>query len=144
MSADILGPAAASPPPSHGVCPVDHTILSQQKTVPQFESAGQPLERDAAGVWHIRSYALARTVLRSAVIKQAGFNAELLERMPQRMNRPILYQEGRPHHEQRKQTARFLRLRRSARTIGSLWRDLPSVPFISSNDNRTSISACFR
>jgi cytochrome P450 len=90
-----------------GRCPVDYAALSQRKTTRSHEPAGKPVERDASGVWHVRGHAQARAVLRSADTKQAGFNAELLERMPQKMRPPILYQEGQPHHEQRRQTARF-------------------------------------
>jgi cytochrome P450 len=88
-------------------CPIDHRALSQQKTAQVIEPLAKPVEQDADGVWHVRSYAIARAVLRSQDTKQAGFRAELIERLPQQMNPPILYQEGKPHHEQRKQTARF-------------------------------------
>ena len=101
-------------------CPVDHTALSQRKTTRTHEPAGRPVERDASGVWHVRGHAQARAVLRSADTKQAGFNAELLEGMPQKMRPPILYQEGQPHHEQRRQTARFF----SPKTVSESYRGL--------------------
>lgn len=88
-------------------CPVDHGALSRQKTARVVEPVGVPIERDANGVWHVRGFEEARTVLRSSETKQAGFKAELLERLPHRMQPPILYQEGKPHNQQRKQTARF-------------------------------------
>ncbi len=90
-----------------GRCPIDHAALSQQKTGQIVEPQARPIEQDASGVWHVRGYEQARTILRSSHTKQAGFRAELIERLPQQMNPPILYQEGKPHHEQRKQTARF-------------------------------------
>lgn len=93
--------------PSTAKCPIDHMSLSWQKTVPTVPSTGPAVEHDEAGVWHVRSFEAARTVLRSADTKQAGFNAELLERMPSTMKQPILYQEGKIHQQQRKQTARF-------------------------------------
>ena len=94
--------------PAAGRCPIDHRSFSQQKTAQVSEPAGRPLERDSAGVWHVRGHAQGQAILRSPHTKQAGFKAELLERMPvQQENRPILYLEGKPHHEQRKQTARF-------------------------------------
>lgn len=99
--------ATSTPAPATDRCPVDHTALRQQKTARVIEPTGRPIEQDAAGVWHVRGYEQARTILRSSDTKQAGFKAELLERIPQRMNQPILYQEGKPHHEQRRQTARF-------------------------------------
>ena len=101
-------------------CPIDHTALSQRKTTRSHEPAGRPIERDASGVWHVRGHAQARAVLRSADTKQAGFNAEVLERLPQKMRPPILYQEGQPHHEQRRGTARFF----SPKTVSESYRDL--------------------
>lgn len=88
-------------------CPIDHTTVSQQKTARTTEASVPAIERDATGVWQVRSFAAARAILRSASTKQAGFKAELIARLPQSMNPPILYQEGQPHHQQRKQTARF-------------------------------------
>jgi len=93
--------------PSASHCPVDHMALSWQKTVPTAPSTGPAIERDEAGLWHVRSFDAVRAVLRSTDTKQAGFGAELLERMPSTMNQPILYQEGKVHQQQRKQTARF-------------------------------------
>lgn len=101
-------------------CPVDHAALSQRKTTRSHESAGSPVERGADGTWHVRGHAQARAVLRSADTKQAGFNAEVLEALPQRMRPPILYQEGQPHHEQRRQTARFF----SPKTVSENYRGL--------------------
>lgn len=101
-------------------CPVDHAALSQRKTTRSHEPAGKPIECDTGGVWHVRGHAQARAVLRSADTKQAGFNAEFLEKMPQKMRPPILYQEGQPHHEQRRQTARFF----SPRTVSDNYRGL--------------------
>ena len=101
-------------------CPIDHTALSQRKTTRSHEPAGRPVERGADGVWSIRGHAQARAVLRSADTKQAGFNAEALEALPQRMRPPILYQEGQPHHEQRRQTARFF----SPKTVSESYRSL--------------------
>lgn len=92
----------------HGAgCPVDHRALSKQKTAQIIEPAGPGLERDATGTWHVRGYREARTILRGSDTKQAGFKAELIEQIPGRMNMPVLYQEGKVHHEQRRQTARF-------------------------------------
>ncbi len=104
-----------------GRCPVDHSAFSQQKTARVVEPAApKAAERDSKGVWHVRAHAQARAVLRSADTKQAGFNAELLERMPQKMRSPILYQEGKEHNEQRKQTARFF----SPRAVSENYREL--------------------
>ena len=108
-------------------CPVDHASLSQRKTTRSHEPAGRPVERDTDGVWHVRGYAQARAVLRSADTKQAGFNAEVLEGLPQGMRPPILYQEGQPHHEQRRQTARFFSPKTVSENYRGLMEELASV-----------------
>ncbi len=66
-----------------------------------------PVHRDAAGIWHVRTFAAARQLLRGDATRQAGFKAELVERLPQKGKTPILFLEGRPHHEQRRLTAPF-------------------------------------
>ncbi len=86
-------------------CPVDHSAWSWQKTPPPEVIEGAPIERDADGTWHVRGFEAARAILRSPHTKQAGFNAEMVSRIP--MKPPILYQEGKEHNVQRKQTARF-------------------------------------
>ncbi len=90
-------------------CPVDHSqFYGHQKTTRMVEPPDRPIERDADGIWHVRDFDLARTILRSTDVKQAGFKAELIEKIPSMMtNPPILYMEGKEHLEQRKQTARY-------------------------------------
>jgi len=89
-------------------CPIDHSTISQQKTPKFIEPVGEAIEYDeSANVWHVRSFEAARTILRSPNTKQAGFNAELITHIPGQNNTPILYQEGKVHQQQRKQTARF-------------------------------------
>ena len=104
-----------------GRCPVDHAAFSQQKTARVAEPVEpNAVERDSEGVWHVRSHAQTRAVLRSSDTKQAGFNAEMTERTMGRMRLPVLYQEGKEHNEQRKQTARFF----SPRTVSENYREL--------------------
>lgn len=107
-------------PVVRGGCPFDHAALSQQKTAQAPDINGTPIERDTAGVWQVRGFKQARAILRSSDTRQAGFKAELLARMPQRMNPPILYQEGKPHNDQRKQTARFF----TPKTVSEKYRQL--------------------
>ncbi len=108
ISAEHIGSPDAEQAGAQSRCPVDHAAWSQQKTARTAESVSIPIERDAAGVWHVRGYEEARAILRSADTKQAGFNAELMERFHIGIrNAPILYQEGKAHQLQRKQTARF-------------------------------------
>jgi len=90
-------------------CPIDHSkFYGYQKTTRAVEPPDRPIERDARGVWHVRDFEMARAVLRSTVTKQAGFKAEIIEKVPGMVtNPPILYMEGKEHLEQRKQTARY-------------------------------------
>lgn len=90
-------------------CPVDHSrFYGYQKTTRVVEPPDRPIEQDANGLWHVRDFELARAVLRSTDVKQAGFKAEIIEKIPSMMtNPPILYMEGKEHLEQRKQTARY-------------------------------------
>lgn len=101
--------SAAGPVPAAGGCPVDHTVYSSKKSLRPGDSgaAGAPVEVDAAGVWHVRSFAAARQILRDSKTRQAGFKADLIANIPGANNKPVLYQEGKEHLEQRKQTARF-------------------------------------
>lgn len=79
-----------------------------------------PVERDKNGTWHIRSFAAARKLLRSDATKQAGFKAELLERLPEKGKVPILFLEGKTHREQRRLTAPFF----TPRAVDSRYREL--------------------
>ena len=99
--------AAAKSRPTAAGCPVDHTAFSRQKTAQHPEPSSPALERAADGVWHVRGYAEARQILRGTQTRQAGFKAELINRMPVGRSQPILYLEGPAHLQQRKQTARF-------------------------------------
>src|SRR5262245_34146030 len=108
LSADTMpmDPTIAHPQPARETAP-DSCACSHQKMTQTPEQPGQPIERDQAGVWHIRSYDEARALLRRGDTKQAGFAAEQIARMPPVMRLPILYQEGKTHQQQRKQIARF-------------------------------------
>jgi cytochrome P450 len=88
-------------------CPFDYGAKAHQKTTHDAEPVDVPVECDEHGVWHIRGFEEARAILRSGNTRQAGFKAEVIRRTPQAMRRPILYQEGKEHNQQRKQTARF-------------------------------------
>ena len=92
--------------PPHLSCPVDHTKLAKQKT--SRESAELSLvKKDTNGDWHIYGFEEARFVLRSSFTRQAGFQADEMEKLPSTMRDPILFQEGETHREQRAKTARF-------------------------------------
>ncbi len=112
--------------PAHsatGACPVDHAALtqhSQRKTAREQEPTAPRVARDAEGVWHVRGFDAARTVLRSTTTRQAGFRADMIARVSGTRNQPILYLEGKTHHEQRKQTARFF----TPKTVSDNYRQL--------------------
>src|SRR5437016_1451916 len=102
-------------------CPVDHKNLSHQKTVrSKEETEGPKVEVDAAGVWHIRGFEEARFILRHPDTKQAGFKAEVIDKVPGMVNKAILYLEGPAHNQQRKQTARFF----TPKTVSSNYEQL--------------------
>lgn len=90
-------------------CPFDSALQSRPKvkSLRPLTKQTKSVEQDASGVWHVRGFEEARTILRDSDTKQAGFNAEFLEKLPNVMRLPILYQEGKPHNEQRRLTARF-------------------------------------
>ncbi|HEY0736734.1 MAG TPA: cytochrome P450 [Herpetosiphonaceae bacterium] len=123
MAVNIEDIATSAPGSAIARCPIDHSTLRQQKTAQVVEPSTPAIERDAAGVWHVRGYEPARTILRSTQTKQAGFKAELLEQIPGNTNPPILFLEGKPHHEQRKQTARFF----TPRAVSQNYRRLMEV-----------------
>jgi cytochrome P450 len=68
----------------------------------------------------IASYSLARQILRSGVVRQAGFKADLLERFAGKAHMPVLFQEGEAHQKQRTATARFF----APRTVTTRYRAL--------------------
>ncbi|GGZ30091.1 hypothetical protein GCM10010387_24500 [Streptomyces inusitatus] len=76
-------------------------------------TAGEcPVVRGDDGVWEIRGYEEARTVLRSTATVQAGLGIEMVEKLPKGVRRPVLYRDGPEHREHRRQTARFFTPRR--------------------------------
>ncbi len=94
----------AKPASSLEECPVAY---GGQKGQRGLDLTAPLVECDAQGVWHIRGFAEARAVLQSDHTKQAGFNAEMVMMSSGLSRQPVLYQEGKDHLEQRKQTARF-------------------------------------
>jgi len=107
------------PETARGGCPVHHGVGAWQGA-PETTASTPAVERDEAGTWHIRSHALVRQVLRNAETIQAGFGADMIGRIPGTTNQPILYQEGKIHQEQRKQTARFF----TPKVVSGRYRDL--------------------
>ena len=81
-----------------------------RKLVPPAAESGPDLEqveRDGDRVWVVRSFDLARQILRqSDGTRQAGFGADQVYRATG-MRPPILYLEGDQHRSQRRAAARF-------------------------------------
>lgn len=99
---------SSSPKPQSGKCPIDHTAFSKQKAALHPEALDLPaLEVDAQGVWHVRSFDAVRAILRAEETRQAGFKAEMVNRMDRKMTPPVLFQDGEAHHHQRRMIARF-------------------------------------
>lgn len=109
----------ARPGAARGGCPVHHGVGAWQSS-PETTIGTPAVERDGDGTWHIRSHALVRQILRNAATTQAGFGADMINSVPGTVNQPILYQEGKVHQEQRKQTARFF----TPKVVSGRYRDL--------------------
>ncbi len=87
-------------------CPAD-----DERKYAQQDYTGKPrIEIDDDGVWHLHGYDESRQVLRSDLVKQAGFVAEKVmgENTKGLMkNLPILFLEKDEHHRMRRETNRF-------------------------------------
>jgi cytochrome P450 len=99
-------------------CPMNGA--DNRRTAPPGGAFSPAVEQDGNGVWHVRSFAAARKLLRSDATRQAGFKAELIEKLPERGKTPILFLEGTVHHEQRRLTAPFF----TPKTVSARYRDL--------------------
>ena len=87
-----------------GPCPFPHD--TRQRKSSRGENSDLPAIEQNGGVWHLRSYAAVRQVLRNAdATRQAGFNSEMVTST--RMKKPVLFQDGAEHKEQRTAIARF-------------------------------------
>jgi cytochrome P450 len=71
-------------------------------------------------LFRIEDFDLARQLLRSGGVRQAGFRAELLERFTGRAHAPVLFQDGEAHQKQRHATARFF----APKVIATRYREL--------------------
>ncbi len=80
---------------------------AKQKTNDYGATNGRSIYKDEDGIWRIQSYDVARTILRSNAVKQAGFQAEVIGESLSLGNDPMLFKEGPEHHALRKNTARF-------------------------------------
>ena len=80
-----------------------------------FDASAPAFERRSDGSVVVRSAALAQAVLRAGdAVRQAGFNAEAMDHRGLPLRKPILFQEGREHREQRVAIAPFFTPRAAA------------------------------
>lgn len=101
-----MEPVADPVDPSVRGCPVAAPADARRTAFGRAVSR-VPVEEGADGLWHVRGFAEARRLLRAEATKQAGFKAELIQKLPQHGKTPILFLEGSVHHEQRRLTAPF-------------------------------------
>lgn len=82
--------------------------ISSLTTRWRIAAPSQPLYLGSDGRWHVTGFAEARAILQ-ADVRQAGFKAETMQQIPARLRieKPVLFQDGEAHREQRRQTARF-------------------------------------
>jgi len=100
-------PASGAPCPVAAAAAVAGRRRSQPPHEP-FDVSAPAFERRADASVVVRSAALARAVLRApGLVRQAGFNAESMERAGPRLRKPILFQEGDEHRRQRTAIAHF-------------------------------------
>lgn len=97
-----------------GACPF-HSGGDDRKSAAASEAGGT-----VAPNVRTRSFAEARTILRSDHVHQAGFLAEQVSRIGSATRQPILYLEGEAHRVQRHATARFF----TPRIVTTRYRDL--------------------
>ncbi|MFD4574612.1 cytochrome P450 [Streptomyces sp. NPDC058417] len=101
--ADPAGAPEAGPAGARGIGPAGGRKVDRRR-----ELSGCPVHHG----WEVHDYAVAREVLRHPDTVQAGLGVETVEKLPARSRRPVLYQDGPGHREQRRQTARFFTPRR--------------------------------
>ncbi|MGB0389189.1 MAG: cytochrome P450 [Ardenticatenaceae bacterium] len=93
----------------NGTCPVNHEVFSPRRMPFEVEADQPGLVRGADGVWQVRDYEIAKRILRGKETRQAGFGAEILQKLPDGFikNDPVLFQDGAEHKKQRREIARF-------------------------------------
>jgi cytochrome P450 len=92
----------------------------QKTSFLRSESNQTPFERISNEAVRIRGIHLARQILRSDGLRQAGFMAEIANRFTKRSRAPVLFQEGEAHRKQRSATARFF----APKVVGTRYRQL--------------------
>ncbi len=103
-------------------CPAHGSRTSDSRTRPDGVARvpdAPAVERRDDGSWVVRAYPLVRAVLRDADgTRQAGFGSERM--VDTGLRRPVLFQDGADHREQRTAIARYF----TPRTIDRAYREL--------------------
>lgn len=88
-------------------CPVRKLDPDRPSSAPDLATLGLETVDEPGGTrWRVRSFEVARQILRQADgTRQAGFGGDQIH--GGMMRPPILYQEGAPHRQQRKASARL-------------------------------------
>lgn len=97
-------------------CPVPHGARKTSRG----DDASSPAVELIGNTWHVRGHDAVRQVLRSAEVTQAGFAAETVRRSQPRARRPVLYNDGAEHRDQRRKIARYF----APATVGKKYREL--------------------
>ena len=92
-------------PAASAHCPAGN----QRKFTPRTVMPAERIRVDEDGVWHVHGYDEVRQILRSELVKQAGFMSELVTTQGSSVikNMPILFLEGEEHHRMRRETNKF-------------------------------------
>ena len=103
---------------------VDADIVSQATNCPYHQGGDERKSAlppaAAPGAIVVEKLGLARQILRSDRVRQAGFQAELLERFGNPEHAPVIYQAGQAHQKQRSAIARFF----APKIVGGRYRAL--------------------
>ncbi|MFJ3229014.1 cytochrome P450 [Streptomyces sp. NPDC086783] len=79
-----------------------------------------PITQGQDKVWRIRSYRAAQALLRCTNTKQAGLGIDAAKMLPPHIKRPIIFQDGLKHREQRRQTAPYFTRQKVVRRYHSI------------------------
>lgn len=101
-------------------CPHQQDMDDRKTAQVAGDKPGPAIRRDEDGTVHIRSFALARQILRGGGTRQAGFKAEEVTILRDGKVVPVLYQDGAVHQKQRAATARFF----TPKAVNTRYRDL--------------------
>ncbi|PNY81232.1 cytochrome P450 [Deinococcus koreensis] len=107
MTSAIPESQSATGPTSQGRCPFPHGAVSLTRRPEVATPPGAPIAQDERDIYRVHDFKVAREVLRSEGLVQAGFGADMVTQLSALRHQPVLYAEGEEHHEMRRDTARY-------------------------------------